>query len=175
MGIVIIRLNNGLIITLYPYYHIPDNQQITFSPNALKKYNHSKSARIESLAWFRVVDPCGKSIRVTSDPIKIQTKSMDYINVNIIIPRLIYSTTFSLSPVSTSKSSHPIHIMPLINNDFTKIRSLDYTIIHRRLTHTCNKVLKKCTNTRRFLIYPQGSTLINQHMLMIAGFAGKDL
>ena len=50
MGIVIIRLNNELVIPLYPCYHIPDNQQITFSPNALKKFNHFKSARIESLA-----------------------------------------------------------------------------------------------------------------------------
>jgi len=84
MGIVIIRLN----ISLYPCYHIPDNQKITFSPNALRNISISKVHALNHLRGFFVVDPCGKAIRVNSDPIKIQTESMDYINVDIITPRL---------------------------------------------------------------------------------------
>ena len=36
IGIVIIRLNNQVIIPIYPCYHIANNPQNTFSPTALK-------------------------------------------------------------------------------------------------------------------------------------------
>ena len=46
---------------------------------------------------------------------------MDYIDIDIIIPRLSYSTNFSLSSVLTPELSHPIHIIPLVNDAFTKM------------------------------------------------------
>ena len=52
MGIVIIRLNNELIISLYPCYHITDNQQITFSPNALRNISISKVHALNHLRVF---------------------------------------------------------------------------------------------------------------------------
>lgn len=77
------------------------------------------------------------------NPTKIQTKSMDYIKMDIIVPRLLYYDNSPLSSFSATISSHPIYMMPIVDNAITKIQYLDYTIIHRCLSHTCNKNIKE--------------------------------
>ena len=106
------------------------------------------------LAWLHVVDPYCKTIRVNSDPTKIQTEFMDYIEIDIIVPIFPYSDTFPLSPVSAPKSSHPIHMMTLVNNSFNKVQSLDCAIIHRRLLYTYNNKIKEMCEYATLLDLP---------------------
>ena len=146
IGIVRIRLNNQVIISLYPCYHIATNPQNTFSPTALEKYNHYKSARIEALGWFIIVTPSGKVVHVLSDPIKILSECLDYIKLDII------TTSFSISPNTSHHSPtpspepsphlHPLLACPQINNAFChNNKNLDYLLVHRQLSHSSNSKL----------------------------------
>ena len=113
IGIVLICLNNQVIIPLYSCYHINNNPQNTFSPTALKTYNHYKSTRIEALPWFRVVTPSGKVIRVLSDPTKIISECLDYIKVDIITTSFSFtSPTPHLIPTPSHCADNPVHPTP---------------------------------------------------------------
>ena len=85
---------------------------------------------------------------------KIQTESMGYINMDIIIPKILYTEDSSLSLFSASISSYNIHIMSIINNVFIKIHSLGYTIMHRRLSYTCNHEIKEMYKHETLLDLP---------------------
>ena len=44
IGLVMVQIpNSSIIITLWPFYHMPNNPQITISQNAIKKYNKFRS------------------------------------------------------------------------------------------------------------------------------------
>ena len=156
IGIVLIRIDQQLIIPLYPTYLMRGNPQNTISPTAIKKYNECRSVRMEALDWIRITNHEGKSVRIHTDQKLINSEALDYIKVDIMETSTKQCQIEYISRPSTSRN-YPSEIStpPMINHAFSKNESLDRTMIHRRLGHLSHDKILKMTKLKTITDLPQ--------------------
>ena len=108
LGIVPIMFpKSGIIILLYPCYHMPNNPQNTLGLPPLKHYNQTRSTRLEALSWLRIVHKDGRAVRVSTIPKFHADQLLDYVSIKICVPSNSNLITPSKLPSSSPKSTPP--------------------------------------------------------------------